>query len=295
MKILITGASGLVGGALVEHLNKAGHNVGQLLRKQGNGTSPYWNIEKGEVDLGAFGEPDAIVHLAGENIAQGRWNDVKKQRILSSRVNSTRLVVDFISKMRIKPKVLISASAIGFYGNRAADVVDEQDNHGHDFVSEVAVKWEAASLPATEHGVRVVNIRTGMVLSPKGGALGKMLLPFKLGLGGLIGSGQQYISWISIIDMNRAIEFLLGHQSANGPVNLVSPNPVTNAQYTKALGSALKRPTIIPMPAFMARLAFGEMADELLLSSTRVMPSQLNKMAFNFEHETIDSALAAVL
>jgi uncharacterized protein (TIGR01777 family) len=295
MKILITGSSGLVGSALTDFLNKAGHNVGRLLRNPVDDVSPRWNIDKGEVDLGEFGEPEAIVHLAGENIAQGRWNDAKKQRILSSRINSTRLVVDFISKMSVKPKVLISASAIGFYGDRGADVVDEQNTHGQDFVSEVALKWEAASLPAKDYGVRVVNIRTGMVLSPKGGALGKMMLPFKLGLGGMIGSGQQYVSWISIVDMNRAIDFLLSHETAVGPVNLVSPNPVTNAQYTKALGRALKRPTLIHMPSFMARLAFGEMADELLLSSTRVMPSNLSKMGFSFEHETIDSALAAVL
>jgi uncharacterized protein (TIGR01777 family) len=295
MKILITGASGLIGTALQDHLSKEGHTVGQLLRNSVDRASPCWNIDKGEVDLGEFGEPEAIVHLAGENIATGRWNDAKKQRILSSRVNSTRLVVDCVSKMSIKPKVLISASAIGFYGDRGTDVVDEQDTHGQDFVSEVAIKWEAASLPAMDYGVRVVNIRTGMVLSPKGGALGKMLLPFKLGLGGLIGSGEQYVSWISMIDMTRAIDFLLSHETAVGPVNLVSPNPVTNTQYTKALGRALQRPTIIPMPAFMARLAFGEMADELLLSSTRVMPSHLTKMGFRFEHETIDSALAAVL
>lgn len=295
MKILITGSSGLVGTALSKHLTAGGHRIGRLLRQDNNRADPWWDINKQQIDLGDFGEPEAIVHLAGENIAEGRWNNDKKQRILASRVNSTRLLVDCVSKMSVKPKVMISASAIGFYGNRGADLMDEQDDHGHDFVSEVATKWEAASLPASDYDVRVVNIRTGMVLSPNGGALEKMLLPFKLGFGGIIGNGRQYVSWISIIDMVRAIGFLLSHETVIGPVNLVSPNPVTNREYTKALGQVLQRPTILPMPAFMAKLAFGEMADELLLSSTRVMPSHLIKMGFEFEHETIQTALAAVL
>jgi uncharacterized protein (TIGR01777 family) len=205
------------------------------------------------------------------------------------------LLVEYIAKMAVKPKVFISGSAIGYYGNRANDVLDEHNGHGQDFVSEVAIKWEKASQGAEELGVRVVNIRTGMVLSPKGGALEKMLLPFKLGLGGIIGNGEQFVSWIGIDDMVKAINFLISHETVTGPVNLVSPNPVTNRQYTKALGKALGRPTIFPMPAFIARLAFGDMADELLLSSTRVIPSHLIKMGFEFSHEYIDDALKHLL
>jgi uncharacterized protein (TIGR01777 family) len=294
MKILITGSSGLVGSALIDHLANKGHQIGRLLR-QANDDEPYWDIDKGHIDLVNFGEPDAIIHLAGENIAEGRWNMAKKQRILTSRVQSTQLLVDCVSKMQVKPKVFISGSAIGFYGNRGGEVMDEQSSHGHDFVSEVATKWEAASVGAQDYGVRVVNIRTGMVLSPKGGALGKMLLPFKMGLGGVIGNGRQYVSWINIDDMVRAIEFLLNHETVKGPVNLVSPIPVTNREYTKALGQVLSRPTIMAMPAFVARLAFGEMADELLLSSTRVMPVTLTKMGFSFNHESIENALSSLL
>ena len=295
MKILITGASGLIGSALSAYLSGKGHLIGELRRGKGDGRKPYWDIDNGVVDLAEFGEPEAIVHLGGQSIADGRWNESKKRLILDSRVNSTELMVKTIGQMTTKPSVFICASAIGFYGNRGEEVMDEQSLHGNDFVSEIAMKWEKASQQASDFGVRVVNIRTGMVLSPNGGALAKMLLPFKLGLGGIIGSGTQHVSWISIDDMIKAIEFLLLQQSAVGPVNLVSPNPVTNRQYTKALGKALGRWTVFPMPAFVARLAFGDMADELLLSSTRVAPTTLLEMGFEFTHEQIDDALTHLL
>lgn len=294
MKILITGSSGLVGTALCDYLNCRGHDVVRLLRHRLE-NQPFWDISKGIVDLAECESVDAVVHLAGESIAEGRWNAQKKQRILQSRTRSTQLLVEHFAGMSRKPKVFISGSAIGFYGNRADETLDEQSHHGHDFVSEIATKWEAASAPATEQGIRVVNIRTGLVLSDKGGALGKMLLPFKLGLGGMIGDGRQWVSWIAINDMIRAIDFLLHHDTVSGPVNLVAPNPVTNGQYTKALGKTLGRPTLMTMPGFAARMAFGEMADELLLSSTKVLPSALIKMGFEFQYQTIDNALADIL
>lgn len=294
MKILVTGSSGLVGSALCRYLATRGHQPVGMLRHQQDG-QPFWQIEQKQWDF-AGNEPfDAVVHLAGENIAEGRWNAAKKQRIIDSRVQSTHLLVEALTTLPVKPKVLISASAIGYYGNQGDITVDESAAPGNDFVSQVAIEWEQASQKATDDGIRLVNIRTGMVLSPEGGALKQMLLPFKLGLGGSIGSGQQYISWIDIADMVRAIEFLIENESAQGPVNLVSEHSVTNFEYTKALGKALKRPTIMPMPGFMARLLFGEMADELLLSSTRVKPKALSHLGFEFKYPQISQSLAHLL
>ena len=295
MKIMISGSSGLIGQALIPYLQKQGHTVGRLLRQTPDGVQPSWQIAERQVDWGTFGEPQAIIHLAGESIADGRWSDAKKQRIIDSRVDSTSLLAQTICNMTVKPKVFISASGIGFYGNRGSQSLDEHSEHGRDFVSSVAMQWEQASQDPVEHAVRVVNLRTGIVLSPQGGALAKMLLPFKLGLGGRVGSGEQYMSWISLPDMVRGIEFLLSHDTVTGPVNMVSPNPVDNRMFAATLAKALHRPAIFPMPTAAVKLIFGEMGEELLLSSTRVQPGALIKMGFEFEHEQLESAFAAIL
>jgi uncharacterized protein (TIGR01777 family) len=293
MKILITGSSGLIGSALIKQLRSRGHEIGRLLRTKTT-EQPYWNIEHGEINLEHFPEPDVVIHLAGENLADGRWNDAKKQRILNSRVNGTRLLVEYFSKAEHKPDVFISGSAIGFYGNRSDTFLDEHSAPGDNFSAEICKQWEAASQPLKELGIRLVNIRTGVVLSPQGGALKKMLLPFRLGLGGILGDGQQYISWVCMDDMINMLEFVMLN-NVSGPVNMVAPEPVTNYQLTKTLGKVLHRPTIFPMPAFVARLLFGEMADELLLASTRVLPGKLTEAGFKFEFPQLDVALEHLL
>lgn len=292
MKILLTGSSGLIGTALIKRLSEKGHDIGRLFRTRQDKTQPFWDIENGVIDLGAFDTPDVVIHLAGENLTDSRWNRAKKERIINSRVNSTKLLVNYFTHAEHKPRVFICGSAIGFYGNRGDETVDENSAPGNGFAAEICKQWETASKPATDLGIRLVNIRTGIVLSPLGGALKKMLLPFRLGLGGIIGNGRQYVSWVSIDDIVDMIHFVMVNESLNGPVNLVSPNPVTNYQFTKTLGKVLHRPTPFPLPAFMARILFGEMADELLLSSTRVRPEKLMAAGYQFHHtelaETFD-------
>jgi len=292
MKVLITGSTGLVGSALMRHLAMKGFTVAGLMRTGPGEGKPYWDIQRGIVDLNGFGVPDAVVHLAGENIAEGRWNPEKKHLIVNSRVQGTQLLAEYFSTLSKPPKLFISGSAIGFYGNRGATVLDETNDCGTDFVSDVCVQWETATQPLHRVGVRVVHVRTGVVLSPEGGALKKMLPPFRLGLGGILGSGEQYFSWVSLEDMVEMLAFLLLDQTLSGAVNLVAPNPVTNAEFTRTLGQALGRPTLLPMPAWLARLMFGEMADELLLSSTRVMPGKLMALDYQFHHPTLSEALA---
>lgn len=294
MKILITGSSGLIGSALSKALITDGHEVGALLRTRRD-NQPCWDIEKGVIELGRFSAPDVVIHLAGENLTDSRWSKAKKDRIVNSRINSTQLLVDYFVHADDKPQLLISGSAIGFYGNRADEIVDESSASGTGFSARLCQQWEAATEPAKQAGIRVVNIRTGIVLSPAGGALKKMLLPFQLGLGGVLGSGRQYVSWISIDDMVDAIKFVMTQASISGAVNMVSPEPATNYQLTKALGSALHRPTLFPMPAFVARILFGEMADELLLSSTRVQPAKLLAAGYPFHHTDLSSALEYLL
>ena len=295
MKILITGSSGLIGTALIKRLTDDGHDIGRLLRTRHDNNHPYWDIEKGVIELGNFSAPDVVINLAGENLTDSRWNKAKKERIINSRVNGTRLLVDYFVHADNKPEVFISGSAIGFYGDRRDEIVDETSEPGTGFAADLCKQWEAATQPAKQAGIRVVNIRTGIVLSLLGGALKKMLLPFKLGLGGIIGNGRQYVSWVSIDDMVDMIRFVMMQAPINGPVNMVSPEPATNYQLTKALGKALHRPTIFPLPAFMASVLFGEMADELLLSSTRVIPTELMAAGYQFRHtelsETFDHLL----
>ncbi len=291
MKVLITGSTGLIGTALEESLSANGHKVRGLLRSNFAKGDPHWNPEEGVIDLGNFTQIDAVIHLAGENISEGRWNEAKKARIRDSRVLGTKLIAEFLAKLEHKPKVFISGSAIGFYGSRGEEEVDENSKPGEGFLPDVSKEWDEAAKPAHNAGIRVVNIRTGVVLSLSGGALKKMLFPFKMGMGGVVGNGKQYMSWVSIDDEVEMIQFAMTNDSISGPVNLVSPNPVSNYQFTKTLGRALRRPTMFPMPAFMARLMFGEMADDLLLASTRVIPRKLINAGYKFQHSTLENAL----
>jgi uncharacterized protein (TIGR01777 family) len=290
MKIALTGSSGLVGSALVSSLLNAGHEVVRLKRPE------QWDPDSGTIDASVLSGSDAVVHLAGENIASGRWTAARKQRIHDSRVNGTKLIAETISRIDPPPRVLVSASATGYYGNRGSEVLREESPSGRGFLSEVCRQWEAATGAATRKGVRVVHLRTGLVLSTHGGgALGKMLLPFKLGLGGKIGSGSQYWSWISLDDVCGVIVHCIQAAGLHGPVNTVSPSPVTNLEFTKTLGRVLGRPTIFPLPALAARLAFGEMADALLLSSARVEPTKLIASRFVFKHKELEPTLRYLL
>jgi uncharacterized protein (TIGR01777 family) len=295
MKILLTGSSGLIGSALIRAFVVDGHDVGRWLRVRNQDGNPYWNPESGEMDLHDFKNPDVVIHLAGDNISSGRWTEAKKARIVESRLKGTRLLSDFLARLSQKPKVFVSGSAIGFYGDRKEVALDETHPKGSGFLADLCGQWEEATRPAVDAGIRVVNLRTGMVLCPSGGALKKMLLPFRLGLGGILGSGEQYMSWISIHDVVGAIQYLIQNDSMRGPVNLVSPNPVINRVFTQTLGLGLHRPTIFPIPAFAARIVFGEMADELLLASTRVVPKKLMEAGYRFVHPDLAGALRHLL
>jgi hypothetical protein len=293
MKIVVSGASGFIGSALVPFLTSQGYQVARLVRSkvQPGGKDIHWDPSAGFIDVPALEGCEAAVHLAGENIAEGRWSSEKKARIRNSRVEGTHLLAEALSELKSKPKVLVCASAVGFYGNRGAEIVREDSSPGSGFLAEVCQEWEAAAKPAKAKGIRVVHLRTGIVLSANGGALGKMLLPFKMGVGGVIGSGEQYWSWISIDDMLGVVHLALTNPQLNGPVNAVSPNPATNREFTKTLGRVLSRPTIFPMPAFVARAVFGEMGEEMLLASTRAEPSRLVAAGYRFKHPELESAL----
>ena len=297
MKVLVSGSTGLVGEAVVKAFLDGGHDVVRLVRRRisVSKTALFWDPAAGTRDPAALAGVDVVIHLGGDNIADGRWTDEKKARIRDSRVNSTKLLADTMAKVERPPKTFLCASAIGFYGDRGNETLDERSSAGTGFLPEVCQAWEAACQPARDKGVRVVNLRFGIILSPDGGPLANMLKPFKLGVGGKIGTGEQYYSWISLTDAVRAIEFLTDMPELEGPVNVVSPNPVTNLKFTKALGAALSRPTVLPMPAFAARLAFGEMADGLLLASARVIPDKLRDSTFTFQHEQLGPCLRAML
>jgi uncharacterized protein (TIGR01777 family) len=297
MKILVTGATGLVGSALLASLRAKGHEVFSLVRSRplSGAAEIFWDPSKGILDAVELEGFDAVVHLAGESIAEGRWTDEKKRRIRESRIKGTRLLSETLAKLNQKPEVLVSASAVGFYGSRGDEVLNEQSASGADFLAEVCREWELATQPAAQSGVRVVNLRFGVILSGRGGALKKMLFPFRMGVGGKLGSGQQYMSWIALDDAVGAIERAIEDKSLRGPVNAVAPEAVTNKQFTKALGRALSRPTIFPVPAFAARLVFGEMADATLLSSQRVEPERLKASGYVFKYPELEGALRHVL
>src|SRR5579859_986184 len=293
MHILVTGSTGLIGSALIPALTSEGHRVSCLVRSKSKLgiRDTYWDPVAGELYLPGLEGLDAVIHLAGESIAGGRWTAARKARIRDSRVQGTRLLCETLAHLAHPPKVFVSTSAVGYYGDRADEILTEPCPPGSNFLADVCREWESATEPAAQHGIRVVILRLGMVLSLKGGALAKMLTPFRLGVGGVIGSGKQYMSWLAIDDLVRIINHALKTESLHGPTNAVAPNPVTNAEFTKTLGRALRRPTVLPMPAFAARLALGEMADELLLASARVVPTKLLASGFVFHHPDLESAL----
>ncbi len=293
MKLLVSGSTGLVGAALCDRLHQDGHDVQRLIRSDGEGVK--WDTETYTFEAPSHLEGfDAVIHLGGESIV-GRWSDAKKQRIRDSRVKSTASLAKALADLTSKPKVLVVASAIGYYGDRGTEELTENSSAGEGFLTEVCEAWEAAAEPAREAGIRVVHPRFGMLLSPKGGALKAMLTPFKLGLGGRVGSGRQYVSWASLDDAVGAILHAVHTESVSGPVNVVAPAPCTNLELTKALGAALKRPTIFPVPAFGARLIFGEMADALLLASQRVLPERLKATGYSFRHTDLQETLRELL
>ncbi len=294
--VLISGASGFVGTNLTEFLLKKGCTVKKLTRSpQGTASDQiYWNPTKGEIELEALEDLNAVVHLAGENIA-GRWTDHKKANIEKSRIQGTKLLSESLAKLNKKPEILISASATGYYGDRGDEILNEDSAPGEGFLADVGIGWENATEAANKAGIRVINLRIGLVLGTGGGALEKMLLPFKIGLGGKIGDGKQYWSWIAIDDLVGIIYYLFSKGDLRGPVNAVTPNPVTNTEFTSALGRALNRPTILPLPAFVARGLLGEMADATLLSSVRVIPQKLIDTRYEFKYPKLEQALSNVL
>lgn len=291
MNIAITGAYGLVGSNLIKLLESKGDRVTKIPRLNAPGKEVGWQF--GNIDSSY--DLDAVVHLAGENIATGKWTDKKKKKIYDSRVVGTRTLCEAILKLEKPPKVMVCASAVGFYGDRGDEVLNETSAGGNNFLSQVCKDWENAANEISKSGIRVVCLRFGMILSADGGALAKMLTPFKMGMGGRVGNGNQYMSWISIDDVARAVYHAITTETLNGPVNAVAPEQATNIEFTKTLGSVLSRPTILPLPAFAAKLVFGEMADELLLSSTRVEPANLLKSGFKFQYPTLREALNHIL
>ncbi len=298
MRILVTGSRGFIGSPLTDFLIfQRRHEVIRLVRAAGSiqKGQAFWDPEAGKIELEQLEGFDAVIHLAGENIAKGRWTLKKKARIRDSRVKGTRLLSESLAKLKKPPQVLISASAVGIYGNRGDELLTEDSQLGTGFLAEVGQAWEVATQPAAATGIRVVNIRFGMVLGAAGGALAMMAPPFRLGLGGKIGSGRQTMSWIALDDAVGAILHVLVVEQLKGPVNIVSPNPVTNAEFTKTLGKVLWRPTLFTVPAFGARLAFGEMADELLLASQRVKPARLVSTGYPFIYPHLEWALRHVL
>jgi uncharacterized protein (TIGR01777 family) len=295
MNIFMTGSSGLVGKELCSELIQQKYSVYKLDRitSSMNANSPDWNLDVKKDHQSVYA--NTVIHLAGENIAEKRWNKKQKQKIYDSRILGTQNLVEKIISSPNKPQTFICASAIGYYGDRAQALLNEDSDPGTDFVSKVCKDWELATQPLLDCGIRVVNLRFGVILSKDGGALKKMLIPFKFGLGGPLGSGQQKFSWVSIDDAIKAIIYILEESTISGPVNITSPNPVSNKTYTKMLAKQLKRPAFFTMPAFVCRLLFGEMADELLLSSQSVMPKKLIKHGFTFSHLEIEAALSKLL
>lgn len=292
MKILISGATGLVGTELRSLLKDKGHEITVLTRSKSGSSEKIavWNPSTGDIESDKLEGLGAVVHLAGESI-MGRWTEEKKIEIENSRVIGTRLLAETLAGLKSKPSVIVSASATGYYGDRGEELLTEDSQAGDGFLADVSAKWEDALKPAVDAGIRAVTVRLGIVLSSEGGALEQMLLPFKLGVGGRIGDGEQYWSWIAIDDVAGAIYHCIINEGISGPVNLVSPNPVTNKEFTDTLGDVLGRPTILPLPAFAARGLFGEMAEELMLASTRVVPEKLLESGYKFQYTDLKDAL----
>ncbi len=295
--ILVSGASGIVGSSLVPFLTTGGHRVIRLVRKTpAPGTDEvFWNPISGQLDPKDLEGTDTVIHLAGENIGQGRWTPEKKKRIIESRTRGTELVARKIAELDSPPEVMICASAIGYYGNRDTCTLTENDSPGDDFISDVCEQWETAAMPAVRKGIRVVFMRIGIALTPAGGALERLLLPFQMGLGGKIGTGEQFMSWIGMDDVIGAIHHAIVNEHLEGPVNVVAPHPVSNLEFTKTLGKVLSRPTSLSVPSLAIRMAFGEMGREIPLSSTRVKPKKLLETGYRFHDPNLEDALSHLL
>lgn len=296
MKILVSGANGWVGRSLLPVLSAGGHEVRALSRGSAGGSEIAWNVASGEIDhaaLDRWGALDAVIHLAGENIAARRWSAEQKRRIVESRVQATQRLVAHLS--RRKPRLYIGASAVGYYGDRGDEILTEESPGGTGFLADTCEAWEQATAGLTLAGVKVVHLRFGMILGADGGALAKMLPIFRAGLGGKLGSGRQWISWISLQDAVRVVEYCLTRRDISGAYNAVAPNPVRNSEFTAMLAQVLKRPAIFPAPAFALKILYGEMAEGLLLSSQRVLPDRLERAGFDFEHPQLFRAFKAVL
>jgi uncharacterized protein (TIGR01777 family) len=304
LRILVSGSTGLIGSAVMDALAHQGHELIRLVRSSTKlrripsslpeSPSVLWNPKSGVLGSRAEGA-DAVIHLAGASIAGRRWSDAWKRELRESRVTATRNLIASLAEFRQPPKIFIASSAIGFYGSRGDEELTESSPPGSDFLAQLTADWEAQSSRAAEFGARVVLLRFGIVLARKGGALPRMLLPFRLGLGGRIGSGRQWMSWITLDDVVGVVRFALDTNLLSGPANVVSPNPVTNAQFTTVVGAVLHRPTILPAPAFALQFALGEMADSLLLSSQKVRPTKLQSLGYQFMYPELQPALAAVL
>jgi len=297
VNVAVSGASGLIGAALIASLEAGGHRAIPLVRRapRPGEDALRWDPASGTITPAGPSVADAIVHLAGESLIGLRWTADKKRRIRESRTIATRLLVQTLTRLAKPPAVLVCASGVGYYGSRGDEVLSEESRPGTGFLADLAREWEAATATAIAQGIRVVNLRLGVVLSAHGGALAKMLTPFRLGLGGVIGDGAQWMSWIALDDVIGAIRHALTTDALRGPLNVVAPAPVTNAEFTRTLGRALGRPTLVPLPAFAARLALGEMADEMLLTSQRAVPARLQATGYRFRYPTLEDALRAVL
>ena len=297
MKTAITGSSGLIGGALAERLAAGGHEVSRLVRRGADAAQREiaWNPEYGEIDPAPLEGLDAVVHLAGQNIASGRWDTAMKGSIGRSREAGTRLLCEALAQRKARPKVLVSASAVGFYGNRDDEELNEESETGQGFLAGVCQEWEKATEAAEKAGIRVVRLRIGVVLSASGGALARMLRPFRLGLGGPLGGGRQWMSWIALDDLLAAVEHALATESLRGAVNATAPEPVRNREFARTLGRVLKRPALFPAPAWAIRRAFGEMGQALLLDGQRVLPKKLLANGFQFEYGELEPALRHLL
>ncbi len=300
MRVLVSGSHGLVGSALTRALGAQGHSVGRLVRaglipQGGTPGDVRWDPITGELDAAAAEGANAVVHLAGASIGEGRWTEARKKILRSSRVEATDRLVRTLSRLRQPPKVLVSASAIGYYGDRGDELLTETSAPGNDFLARLAQDWEAAALRAEQFGARVVILRFGVILSAQGGALPRMLAPFRMGVGGRLGSGKQWMSWLALDEAVGFIGYALENAELRGPVNAVAPNPVQNSEFTRVLARVLRHPAMFPAPQFALRAVLGEMADALLFSSQRVVPERLAKLGYSFRHSSLEEALRVVL